>query len=159
MIAETIAQGEQVCRAFAAVLQRMLFSRHRSRDPHLVSEAVHDTLISYLKNPAAFDENRGIPLIAFLFGMAKHKLAAKFRAEARRRRHEEIHPLNFSEDFCPDSLADGEYLYEGQKAGEVNAEPALDAALDAALIKALERPKEFKILKLWLTEEETEMYE
>jgi hypothetical protein len=147
MLAETTADGEKMSRTFFPLLLRMLFSKRPEADPHLLSEAVHDALISYLKNPAAFDENRGTSLQAFLFAMARYKLDHKLRTEARRRQHEEMQPWNIFEDYCPDSPSAGEYISEEQNLSELNSEPALNDALND--------PKDLTVLKLWFTRETT----
>jgi hypothetical protein len=79
-----------VCHAFLAPLTDGLAARHPRYDPHLIREAVHQTLFDYVKRPEMYQPGDGRPdLLGFLTMAADRDLANLLRRERLHHRNRE----------------------------------------------------------------------
>src|SRR5207244_2562841 len=85
-------------------------------DPHLVSEAVEDTILAHLAKPERFDETRGSSLEAFLLACALRDLGHRMRSDQRRRRRGSLEgwPAPLLVEFGPSSGYSDREEVEGQ---------------------------------------------
>jgi DNA-directed RNA polymerase specialized sigma24 family protein len=89
ILAHELAAADEL----AAMLVRMLKQRLRRRWTGIDEAALHDAAVDavmhYLRDPNLFDTTRGVPLEAFICGIAHRKVRDRVRADAARRRREQ----------------------------------------------------------------------
>lgn len=90
------ALGELYQRHYAAIFR---FARHMSGDAELAAEAAQEVFLALLRRRDGYDPERGA-VVGYLFGIARHWLARRWRQEAR------WAPLNEEVAAAPGSAAE-----------------------------------------------------
>src|SRR5262245_47562672 len=107
------------------------FGMAMSNSRQTAEDVVHDTFVELLRHPSRFDPARG-PVIAFLFAIARHRMARIARVSARDV-DADTHALEAPED-------DGEALRSASVAGTLvvvdDASDALDRLQNIGRVRA-----------------------
>jgi hypothetical protein len=86
-VAGDVAAGVRTCEALFPLVRRRLAAVTRVGDAHAVETAAEDALLSYLRDPASYDPNRG-DLVVWLLKIALNRLRDIDRSTRRRNAHE-----------------------------------------------------------------------
>ncbi|MFZ5448916.1 MAG: hypothetical protein ACOZFS_09810 [Thermodesulfobacteriota bacterium] len=141
---EVTAPAELTEALLEPLLQRLAKKYRQLRDPNLLSDAVVDALMSYIKRPAQFDPTKKT-LIGFLFMAAAGDLRNAL-AKDKRLRQKEI-----SLEDVELEVAAGNY---GTEAENSETEPAKDR-LKQELPRIFPDPKDLAMVELILAGERT----
>jgi hypothetical protein len=122
---ERVVQGDRpaIEELTAALLRDVSGALGRSLpgvDSDVVSDAVEDAILEYLKRPTRFDPSRGVPLVQFIRMLAYRNLQDAWRADRRlaatETRAASEYPLIYHPRLWSDDRMDVERLYRAGRA-------------------------------------------
>ena len=87
-LAHDLAAVDELAAILVPTLKQRLRRQWMAIDDAALHDAAVDAVIHYLRHPSLFDDRRGVPLEAFLYGIAHRKLRDRFKADAARRQRE-----------------------------------------------------------------------